>query len=53
MAVDEAPKLVAEKRIQSTKDKLTMYSLYKQVEEGDANEEERASMNKQKYFAWS
>ena len=37
MAVDFAPKLVQDGKIKSVRDKLTMYSLFKQIEEGDAD----------------
>eukprot|EP00356_Strombidium_inclinatum_P016531 CAMPEP_0170496376 /NCGR_PEP_ID=MMETSP0208-20121228/21256_1 /TAXON_ID=197538 /ORGANISM="Strombidium inclinatum, Strain S3" /LENGTH=197 /DNA_ID=CAMNT_0010772897 /DNA_START=87 /DNA_END=680 /DNA_ORIENTATION=+ len=52
MAVDEAPKLVAEGRIRTSKEKLTMYSLYKQVEEGDYDDEVGSGMQREKAFAW-
>ena len=37
MAVDLAPKLVLDGKIKNVKEKLTMYSLFKQIEEGDAD----------------
>jgi len=53
LAVDEAPGLVSKKYITSAEHKLTMYSLYKQIEEGDAPLEISEDMDETKFRAWS
>lgn len=52
MSVDEAPKKVAEGKIKSVKDKLTMYSLYKQIQEGDCDMSKEKEMTREKFGAW-
>ena len=37
MATDQAPALVQDGKIKNVREKLTMYSLFKQIEEGDAD----------------
>ena len=52
MSVDQAPKLVAEGKIKSVQDKLTMYSLYKQIQEGDCDPSKEKEMAREKFLAW-
>ena len=40
MSVDEAPRLIAHNPLLDTEFKLTIYSLYKQIDQGDANPQE-------------
>ena len=54
MAVDKVPGIVAKGRMSSVEDKLTMYSLYKQVEDGNAPlPSEHTGPIDQKYKSWS
>ena len=50
-AVDLAPELIQNGTISTSSDKLTIYSLFKQAEIGDADSQEGLARDA-KYFAW-
>lgn len=50
-AVDLAPELIQAGAISTSSDKLTIYSLFKQAEIGDADSQEGLTRDA-KYFAW-
>lgn len=53
MACDKVPALIAKGGLSSAADKLTLYSLYKQVEAGNApNKSEYTGPADKKYDAW-
>lgn len=54
MSKDIVPELFSKKLIKSNAHKLTIYSLFKQVEEGDcpADPEIKQTMDPYKYAAW-
>ena len=53
MAIDKAPGLATSGQMSENRDKLTMYSLYKQIENGNAPNESEFKGNKDvKYNAW-
>lgn len=54
MCLDQVPKLIADKKIKSAEVKLTIYSLYKQIEEGNAPppSERPAGQDETKYNVW-
>ena len=49
MSVDMVPRVMAESTSMSVEFKLTIYSLYKQINEGDINSKKMAF---EKYYAW-
>jgi len=51
MALDNIPELITKGNIKSNEDKLIFYSLYKQIEYGDALKQEGVPKNA-KYYAW-